>query len=61
MPGLQDILGWRNISESIQKVETGIPNRLPPQFTSVKEQVSGDRTTWVTFRGQRQILHVKTD
>ncbi len=55
MPGIQDILAWRNISESIQKVETGIPNRLPPQFTSVKEQVNGDRTTWVTFRGQRQV------
>ena len=55
MAAIQDILSWRNISESIVKVETGIPDRLPPAFSTVKEQVSGDRTTWVTFRGQRQL------
>jgi hypothetical protein len=55
MASIIDILGYRNISESIVKVETGIPDRLPPAFTSVKEEVTGDTTTWVTFRGQRQL------
>lgn len=55
MAALQDILGWRNISESVVKVETGIPDRLPPAFSTVKEDVSGELTTWVTLRGQRQL------
>jgi hypothetical protein len=54
MASLLDILAWRNISTAVQKVETGIPNRLPSQFFSVKENVLGDRTTYVTFYGQRQ-------
>lgn len=53
---IYDILSWRNISESITKVETGIPDDLlPAAFTTVREEVVGDRTTWVTFRGQRQL------
>lgn len=54
MASILDILGWRNISASVQKVETGIPNRLPPAFTSTREDVLGDRTTYVTFRGERR-------
>lgn len=55
MASILDILGWRNISTAVQKVETGIPNRLPPVFNTLKEDVLGDRTTYVTFRGQRQL------
>lgn len=54
MSALLDILGWRNISASVQKVRTGIPDPLPAEFSSVSEDVLGDRTTYVTFRGQRQ-------
>lgn len=54
MASLLDILSWRNISQSIQKVETGIPDRLPSAFTTIKEDVLGDRTTYVKFYGQRQ-------
>jgi hypothetical protein len=54
MASIQDIMAWRNISASVQKVETGIPNRLPSQFMTVKEDVLGDRTTYLTFYGQRQ-------
>jgi hypothetical protein len=52
---IHDILGWRNISASVQKVRTGIPDPLPAEFSSVSEDVLGDRTTYVTFRGQRQV------
>jgi hypothetical protein len=38
----------------VQKVETGIPNLLPPEFFSLKENVLGDRTTFITFYGQRK-------
>lgn len=55
MASLLDILAWRNISAAVQKVETGIPDRLPSEFTTVKEDVLGDTTTFVTFRGQRQV------
>ena len=54
MASIIDILGWRNISTAVQKVETGIPNRLPPEFMSLTEDVLGDKTTYVTFYGQRQ-------
>lgn len=54
MASILDILAWRNISTAVQKVETGIPNRLPPAFNTLTEQVLGDRTTYVTFYGQRQ-------
>lgn len=54
MASIIDILGWRNISTAVQKVETGIPDRLPPEFKSLTEDVLGDRTTYVTFYGQRQ-------
>lgn len=54
MASILDLLAWRNISASVQKVETGIPNRLPPAFFSLTENVMGDRTTFVTTRGQRQ-------
>lgn len=53
MASLLDIMSWRNISESIQKTESGIPNPLPPVFTNLKEDVMGDRTTYLTFYGQR--------
>lgn len=54
MAALADVMGWRAISASIQKVETGIPNRIPSVFTSLTEKVLGDRTTYNTFYGQRQ-------
>lgn len=54
MAALQDILGWRNISTSVQKVESGIPDLLPAELKTLKENVLGDRTTYITFRGQRQ-------
>src|SRR5262249_37801742 len=55
MASLLDILAWRNISPAVQKVETGIPARLPPQFKTLTENVLGDRTTYVTFYGQRGV------
>lgn len=55
MAALIDILAWRNISTAVQKVETGIPDRLPAQFTGLTEDVLGDRTTFVTFYGQRGV------
>jgi hypothetical protein len=55
MASILDILAWRNISTSVQKVETGIPDRLPAQFKSLTEDVLGDRTTYVTFYGQRGV------
>lgn len=54
MASLLDILAWRNISTAVQKVETGIPNRLPAAFNTLTEPVLGDRTSYVTFYGQRQ-------
>lgn len=54
MAALTDILGWRNISTAVQKVETGVPDRLPPAFNTTKENVLGDRTTYVTFYGERR-------
>lgn len=54
MASILDILGWRNISASVQKVETGVTNRLPPAFTTTTEDVLGDRTSYVTFRGERR-------
>lgn len=55
MASLLDILAWRNISTAVQKVETGIPDRLPPQFKALTENVLGDRTTYITFYGQRGV------
>lgn len=55
MASLLDILAWRNISTSVQKVETGIPDRLPQQFKTLTEDVLGDATTYVTFYGQRAV------
>lgn len=55
MASLADILAWRNISTAVQKVETGIPDRLPPAFKNLTEDVLGDRTTYVTFYGQRGV------
>lgn len=55
MASLLDILAWRNISRAVQRVETGIPDRLPPEFNSLTENVLGDRTTYVTFYGQRAV------
>jgi len=52
---IEDILNWRNISASVQRVLTGIPNRLPPAFMNIKEDVLGDRTTYVQFYGQRAL------
>ena len=54
MASLIDILGWRNISTSITAVESGVPNRLPPALMNTTEDVLGDRTTYITFYGQRQ-------
>lgn len=54
MAALADILGWRNISTSIQKVESGIPDPCPAELGTLTEDVLGDRTTWVTFYGQRK-------
>lgn len=54
MAALIDVLGWRNISTAVQKVETGVPDRVPPAFHNTTEDVLGDRTTYVTFYGQRQ-------
>lgn len=54
MASIVDILGWRNISTAVQAVESGVPNRLPPAFMNLKENVDADRTTWITFYGQRQ-------
>lgn len=53
MASLSDVLNWRNISASIQNVISGVPNNLPPAFMSLKENVLGDRTTYVSFFGQR--------
>lgn len=55
MASLLDILAWRNISTAVQKVETGIPDRLIPQFKNLTEDVLGDRTTYITFYGQRAV------
>jgi hypothetical protein len=35
-------------------VESGIPDPTPPELAQVTEPVLGDRTTWVTFYGQRR-------
>ncbi len=55
MAAISDILAWRNISTAVQKVETGIPNRLPAVFNTLTEKVLGDLTTYITFYGQRQM------
>mgnify|MGYP000429217413 CR=1 FL=1 len=54
MASILDIMGWRNISTSVQKVEPGIPDPLPPEFSNLTENVLGDRTTYITFRGERR-------
>lgn len=54
MASILDILGWRNISASVQEVSSGVPNRLPPAFLNLTEKVRGDSTTYITFYGQRQ-------
>ena len=55
MASLLDILAWRNISTAVQKVETGITDRLLPAFKSQTEDVLGDFTTYITFYGQRAV------
>lgn len=54
MASILDILSWRNISTAVQKVEPGIPDPMPSEFSTLTESVLGDRTTYVTFYGQRQ-------
>lgn len=56
MASIQDIFAFRNISEAIESVKTGIPDRLPPGFSTIKENVLGNETTYHTFYGERRLV-----
>lgn len=56
MAALQDIFAFRNISKAIDIVATGIPDVLPAEFNSVKEDVYGIETTYHEFFGERRIV-----
>lgn len=51
---LQDIFAFRNISEAIDAVKNGIPERFPKEFSSITENVVGNETTFHKFYGQRK-------
>ena len=56
MAAIQDIFAFRNISKAIESVKTGIPDRLPPAFNTIKEDVLGNETTYHTFYGERRLV-----
>ena len=58
MAALQDIFAYRNISEGIERVKTGVPNPLKavPEFENVTEEVFGNETTYATDYGDRRIV-----
>lgn len=58
MAALQDIFAYRNISEGIERIKTGIPNPLKavPEFDTITEDVFGNETTYSTMFGERRIV-----
>jgi len=56
MATLEELFSYRNISEAIESVETGIPDPLPPAFNSITEDVIGNETTYHTKYGERRIV-----
>src|SRR4051812_16126399 len=51
---MEEVLGWVSLSKTVQAIKTGIPDNLPPEFYSTKEQVLGDSTRFVQFKGVRR-------
>ncbi len=53
---IQDLFAFRNISESIEKVKSGIPKCFPSAMETITENVIGNETTFHTFYGQRKLV-----
>lgn len=51
---LQDIFSYRNISQAVEAVKTGIPEQFPGEFVKITENVIGNETTFHNFYGQRK-------
>src|SRR4051812_42184975 len=56
MATLEELFSYRNISEAIEATSTGIPDPLPPAFSTIKEQVIGNETTYHTKYGERRLV-----
>lgn len=54
----QEILNYLPLSTAVEEVKTGIPDVLPPEFFSVKEQVLGDKANYIKYTGTRQVARL---
>lgn len=58
MFSVSDLLTYRPLMRPIETVKTGIPNVLPPEFFSVKEDVLGHQAEVVELPGTRRVARV---
>lgn len=51
----QQILGQPYLTELVQEIKTGIPDLLPGEFNTIKDQVFGDAARHIRVQGVRQV------
>lgn len=54
----QEILNYLPLTTAVQTVKTGIPNVLPDVFWSTKEQILGDKASYIQYTGTRAVAKV---
>jgi len=53
--GAEQILGWNNLTKSVQLVADGVPDFLPKPFFTTKEEVPFDKAVYVESFGMRKL------
>lgn len=58
MATLDQILHYRNLTDMVMAIKSGIPNPLGPEWYNVERRVSGNMTEFFRVNGNRQLAQI---